>query len=70
MIAILDDAPCVACGGRHALWVDDHRQAWANREFAYTCPTTGQAGNVRTAAWDRLTPDPPADGVRLRPAGG
>jgi hypothetical protein len=33
VVAVLDDLPCVICGGSHTLCLDDHALAWANREY-------------------------------------
>ena len=70
MVVALFDEPCPACGGTHTLHLTDHAQAWANREFTYTCPDTGQAAVLRTAAWDLICAAPPVGGVPVSPAGG
>ncbi len=68
MVAILDGGRCPSCGGRHTLYLPDHRMAWLHRDFDYNCPSTGESVRVRTALWDRLAAGPPADSLDLRPA--
>ena len=70
MVAALIDEPCPACGHRHILFLTDHAQAWANREFSYTCPDTGQAAVLRTAYWDLLCVAPPDGAIPVSPVGG
>jgi hypothetical protein len=35
MVAILDGGRCPSCGGRHTLYLPDHRMAWLHRDFDY-----------------------------------